>query len=196
MRIKMLAEQKTRERILSEAAGLVQHKGFTSTSISDILSASGITKGTLYYHFASKEELGLAILERDRDDFLVFLDSVLADGTPLEALERLFSAALEKHRQAKFVGGCLWGNTALEMSDTDPAYSQIVEQVFNDWIDRIQQVIRAGQKAGEIRSDILAVNLARIVVSTIEGGIMLSRLSKQEAPFKNCLKTLSLMLRK
>ena len=60
----------TRERLLEEATELAQRKGFGATSVNDLLVATGIKKGTLYYHFPGKDDLGLAVLERAKAAFL------------------------------------------------------------------------------------------------------------------------------
>lgn len=184
----------TRDRLLDETARLVERQGFGPTSVNDVLQAAGIKKGTFYYHFPAKDELGLAVLGRARDDFLAFLDSALAAPTPMKALERFFKAALRKHRKTGFVGGCLWGNTALEMSDCSPAYTTFVGKVFDEWICRIERVIHSGQEAGQIRTDRPAAELARLVVAGIEGGIMMSRLTKRDGPLRSCLKSLRVLL--
>lgn len=184
----------TRDRLLDETARLVERQGFGPTSVNDVLQAAGVKKGTLYYHFPGKDELGLAVLERARDDFLAFLDLALAAPTPMEALERFFEAALQKHRKTGFVGGCLWGNTALEMSDSSPVFSAFVGKVFEEWFCRIERVIHSGQEAGQVRADLPAGELARLVVAGIEGGIMMSRLTKQESPLKTCLASLRVLL--
>ncbi|MBL7107068.1 MAG: TetR/AcrR family transcriptional regulator [Phycisphaerae bacterium] len=188
-------KQKTRERLVYEMARLVQTKGFNSTSINDVIQAVGIKKGTLYYYFSGKEELGLAVLEKDRDDFLSFLETNLSGKNPQKALEQFFKAAFKKHKDTGFVGGCLWGNTALEMSDTNPVYKKVVEKVFSEWIVRIEAVIRSGQQTGQIRADRSAGELAYLVVASIEGGIMISRITKKDGPFKSCLNSIRTLLR-
>jgi TetR/AcrR family transcriptional repressor of nem operon len=190
----MHGDQTTRERLLNEMAHIVHRKGFNSTSVNDIIKAAGIKKGALYHYFKGKDELGLAVLERDRDNFLVFLDKNLAGHTSMESLDRFFKAAFQKHRDTGFVGGCLWGNTALEMSDTNPTYKTLVEKVFTEWIRRIEVVIRSGQEARQIRTDRTAYELARLIVAGIEGGIMISRLTKQAGPFRSCLESLRVLL--
>jgi TetR/AcrR family transcriptional regulator, transcriptional repressor for nem operon len=186
--------QATRERLLNEMTHLVRKQGFGPTSINDVLQATGIKKGTLYYHFPAKDELGLAVLERARDDFFALLDSTLIGAEPMEALEHFFRAALQKHRESGFVGGCLWGNTALEMSDSSPTYTNFVRKVFDEWVRRIERVIYSGQEARQIRTDRSAGELAHLVVAGIEGGIMMSRLMKQEEPLKTCLASLRALL--
>lgn len=183
-----------RERLVDEATRLVRVRGFHATSVNTVLKAAGISKGALYHYFPGKEDLGLAVLARAGDGFHAFLDATLDTTTPLASLERFFAAVLEKHRAAGFVGGCLWGNTALEMSDSDTACTAAVKRVFDAWIAKVEGVISAGQKNGQMRTDRSAAELAQLVVCTIEGGIMLARLRKQEAPLKNCLDSLRLLL--
>ena len=109
--------------------------------------------------------------------------------------DEFFRCGVGQTPQHRFVGGCLWGNTALEMSDKNPRYVAQVGGVFDEWIALLEGVIRAGQVAGEIRDDMAADDLARFVVSAIEGGIMLSRLKKEERPLKTCFDSLKLFLR-
>lgn len=184
----------TREKLLIETARLVRRQGFSRTSVNTVLDAAGIKKGALYHHFPGKDDLGLAVLTRDRDDFLAFLNAVLNPASPLASLDGFFTAAFQKHRDTGFVGGCLWGNTALEMGDSDAPHVEMVKQMFDDWIARIERVIRAGQEVGEVRIDLSANKLACMVVAGVEGGIMLSRLTKKEGPLKTCMESLRAML--
>lgn len=79
------------------------------------------------------------------------------------------------------------GHTALEMSDSSPLFVKITTDVFQDWIKKVETVIRRGQDQGAIRSDVDALALAQSVVAIIEGGIMLFQIkqgcrSLQELP--------------
>ncbi len=97
--------ERTRARIVMEAAGLMEQKGFAGTSINELLKRCGIRKGSLYFHFPGKEDLEKAVLERAREEFMGFLTSSLAGATPGKALENFFTAVLEKHRCKGFSGG-------------------------------------------------------------------------------------------
>jgi TetR/AcrR family transcriptional repressor of nem operon len=184
----------TRERLLEAAAKLVHDKGFGATSLNDLLTAAGIKKGTLYHHFPGKDDLGLAVLQRAKAQFLATLDEVLTATTPAGSLQRFLEFVLQRHRIRRFVGGCLFGNTALEMSDADSRFADSVSHLFREWIGRLEAVILAGQQAGQFRADIPADRLAQMIVSTVEGGIMLSRLQKEEGPLKACLDGLKTFL--
>ncbi len=95
----------TKERILNEALGLMNRRGIESTSISDLQTATGMTRGSLYFHFMSKEALTRAVLEKAKAEFLVFLDAALAGKTPGEGLDKFFKSVVGKHKAVGFVGG-------------------------------------------------------------------------------------------
>lgn len=187
--------ERTRDRILCEASRLIQRKGIGATSVGEILAAAGVHKGTLYFHFRDKEEIGRNVIRQSAGRFLGFIDRSLSGATPRIALENFLTAAMNFHRSAGFVGGCLFGNTALETGDADPGLAAMVDEVFVAWIERIARVIADGQQAGDFRDDIAAHDLAQQVVATMEGGIMLSRLRKKAAPLEACIETLKVFLR-
>lgn len=183
---------KTRELILAKATELIRRRGFGATSIHDLLESTGVNRGSLYFHFPGKDDLGVAVLERDRQSFLAFLECSLTGGSPGRRIERFLRAALQAHRVNGFVGGCLWGNTALEMSDrdADPRYLAVVRDMFERWRAMLVQVITEAQGAGEIGSELSAKSLATHVIASIEGGLMLSRLDKSATPMATCLDAL------
>jgi TetR/AcrR family transcriptional repressor of nem operon len=97
--------ERTRARIVMEAAGLMEQKGFVGTSVNELLRRCGIRKGSLYFHFPGKGDLEKAVLERARDDFMIFLETALTGPTPGKALENFFTAVLTLHRSKGFSGG-------------------------------------------------------------------------------------------
>jgi len=186
--------ESTREKLLEETSRLARCQGFSRTSVNTVLQATGLKKGALYYHFPDKDNLGLAVLERERDSFIDFLDACLDPDTPMDSLELFFDAVLQKHQDSGFVGGCLWGNTALEMSDSEAPHLDMVKGMFDEWTKKIMAVVDAGQESGEIRTDLPAEKLSCMIIAGIEGGIMLSRLMKKEDPLNSCLQSLRTML--
>lgn len=184
----------TRARILNQAKGIFHRKGFSATSVSDLLEATGTTKGTLYFHFSGKDEVALEVLREASEEFLQFLDQALTGETPGAALENFFRQALEKNRCRGFAGGCLFGNTALEASDTQPELAAVVSKLFAAWIERLRQTLAAAQDAGQVRNDLPASQLAELVVAALEGGIMQARLNKQAGPLARTLETLRCLI--
>jgi TetR/AcrR family transcriptional repressor of nem operon len=186
--------KQTRERILEQATKVFTRKGIAATTINDLLEATGTTKGNLYFHFSGKEEVGLEVLNRARETFRGFLDNSLKGDSPGAQLENFFCQVLEKNRCRGFVGGCLFGNTALESSDTAPLFANLVSEVFAEWIDKLRETLGAAQVAGQVRRDLPAEHLAELLVVAIEGGIMQARLKKAAGPLERSLETLRILL--
>jgi len=185
----------TREKIIMHARELIKRKGFAATTINDLLTESGTTKGNLYFHFADKEAVGLEVLKREQRLFRIFLESCFDTSDPLDALDNLFRGALDKNRNEGFVGGCLFGNMALEASDHLPAFAGLVSEMFTEWIDRLENIISRAQREKQIDSRVPAVQLAGLIVAAIEGGIMQVRLQKSEKPLQQTWETLRILLR-
>jgi TetR/AcrR family transcriptional repressor of nem operon len=187
--------QHTRAHILKTTRHLFTTQGFGNTSISTIIAATGVKKGNLYYHFASKEELGLAVLLDAQEEFHDFLDNSFQGGSPIDKIINSCETLLEFLQKQNFVGGCLFGNAALEMSDGNPKFSKIIQDVFDYWTEKIEQRLIEGQADGSFVSPIPLSALATTVVATIEGGIMMSRVSKGKKGLSECVVTLKVILK-
>jgi TetR/AcrR family transcriptional repressor of nem operon len=128
--IKETKGQITRQKIIDAAASVVVSRGFNNTSINDIIQASGVKKGSVYFHFPGKEEIGIAILEDARNNFREFMVQSAVGETPEEKISNYLDAVMQHQRESCFVGGCLFGNTALEMSDLNPRFLRITQEFF------------------------------------------------------------------
>ncbi|AJE03652.1 TetR/AcrR family transcriptional regulator [Geobacter pickeringii] len=184
----------TRAKILEAARELFNVKGFTATSINDLVAATGMQKGSIYFHFPGKEAIACEVLKDASDQFMAFLGRALGGDNPGASIDNFFRCALDKHLATGFVGGCIFGNTALEMGDSDPEFAGMIDQVFDEWISRVASVVTEAQKRGQIRTDIRYDALAKHIIATVEGGIMMSRLKKDERPMRECLDALRITL--
>jgi len=94
---------------------------------------------------------------------------------------------MKTHKGRDFVGGCIFGNIALEMGDTGCHFAAFIKNVFEVWEQRLRDVIREAQDGGEVSRALAADVLAGHMVAAIEGGIMLARLKKDEKPLRDAL---------
>lgn len=186
---------KTKDKILKDARKLLVTRGFNNTSISDIMHATGVKKGNLYYHFASKEVLGLAVLEDAKGDFFKLLENSFTGRTPLEKIITSVKTIYLEIKKASLVGGCLFGNAALEMSDTNTRFADIIQSVFDFWILRLEEHIRQGQAEKCIHDRANPRMLAKLVVATVEGFIMMARVSKNKNDLNDSLVILKQLLK-
>jgi TetR/AcrR family transcriptional regulator, transcriptional repressor for nem operon len=182
---------RTRERVLAGAKEIFHRHGFSGTSINDLIRETGVKKGNLYHYFSSKEEMGLEALNLAREDFSAFLEKSLQGDRPSAQLTNHFEAIVRYHQDRNLAGGCIFGNTALEMSDRNDKYRAVIQAVFEEWRRRIREVLERAVRSGEVRTGIDPEEMAQHVVATVEGGIMLARASRNPKTLKECLATLS-----
>lgn len=88
----------------------------------------------------------------------------------------------------------MFGNTALELSDANDRITQLIREVFRGWTELLASVLREAQDAGDLKVQIQPEVLAKHIVASIEGGIMMSRLSKNGDHLRDCLGSIRLLL--
>jgi hypothetical protein len=86
----------------------------------------------------------------------------------------------EQARQDLVPGGCPPLNTATESDDGNPRLRGKAQQALHSWLDRLKSIVEEGQRMGEIRSAVRAAELAILIVTTLEGGLMVSRLQRKD----------------
>lgn len=186
--------ERTRAKVISEATDLINRRGFANTSVNDLVEATGVKKGNLYFHFTSKEELGLELIRRASGEYFKYLGANAKGATAARRIGGILDAVYRLHRKRGFVGGCIFGNMALEMSDVNDDFARMVRDIFEEWIRLLARLIREAQEEGDIREDIDPASAARLVVASLEGGIMMARLSKNGSDMLECVKTVKAML--
>ncbi len=179
--------EETRARVLDSAMALINRKGLRNTSMQDIINETGVKKGNLYFHFASKDELGRSLLGEAREQYFEYLSKSIRSDDPLGKIGDILNAVLRYHRRRGFVGGCIFGNIALEMCDTDEEYASMVREIFGRWEGILAGYLREAGKAGRLPSGIRPGPMARHIVAAMEGGIMMARLHKKEDPLVECI---------
>ena len=186
--------EKTRDHILKTTRKIFVTKGFHNASISSVIEATGVKKGNLYYHFASKEDLGLAVLEDAKDEFFSFLTKALNGRSPVEKIINSCKAIFAEQEKNNFVGGCLFGNTALEMTDSNPEFGSVIQEVFDQWTKTLETLLLDALASGTLNSKIPPQLLAKTVVAMVEGAIMMSRVSKRKKDLRDFLKAIKNIL--
>jgi AcrR family transcriptional regulator len=165
--------EETRQRILERAAPLLNRHGFANAPVSEIMRATGLQKGGLYNHFASKEELALAafdhMVERINQKVLEVHRSC---SSPLEQL--LAHVDLVGSGNTVMEGGCPILNSVVESDDANPALRARVRDVLQNWRSFLTHTIAAGIVQGQIRADVNPDEVATLIIGMLEGGQMLS----------------------
>lgn len=189
-----------KERILDSAMALIQLRGYTSTSLEDILSRAGVKKGSFYHFFASKQALGLAVLDRyfayPREHLFRIFEE---DTPPLEQLDRFFQTTCERMQQTTeeqggVVCGCPFGNTALEMSTMDEALRRKVADLFNAFQDCFRAALRRAVAQGELKPETDVDLLSAQLLSYWEGAILLAKVHQNTDLYAHLIKGIMAVL--
>lgn len=178
--------ERTRQRIVAQAAPVFNIHGYSGTSMAELTKAVGLEKGGIYNHFPSKEALALAAFD--------YAAGVIAEriGAALEgkegARERLLAMVgffAEYVERPPVAGGCPILNTAVEADDTEPALRARAQAAMNDLQKLIGATVKQGVARGELRPDADPRAVAAILTAAVEGGIMLGRLYQDSAPMQH-----------
>ena len=180
----------TREAIVSAAMRLIHVNGYNATALDDVLRESGVGKGNFYYHFKSKEDLGYAILDKIVAGFLErTLEPCFADASasPLGQIRCLLDRVLEAQRERNCVGGCVMGNLASELSDVHEGFRARLATLFRAWQARLAAALESARRQGELATTSDPDAIARFVVASLEGAILLAKVSKDIRVMEQCV---------
>ncbi len=168
---------RTREMILSQAANLFNRRGYAASSLSEIMEATGLEKGGIYNHFTSKDHLALAAFDYAVERIWERYAGVLEGKTgALERLRAIPEVFVEMAKDPVVAGGCPVMNAAIESDDAHPALRDRVRLVMNSWRTQIRGIVEKGVSNGELRAGTDGDALATVMISVLEGAVMLSRL--------------------
>jgi TetR/AcrR family transcriptional regulator, transcriptional repressor for nem operon len=185
----MTKGEETRQRIIERSAALMNVAGYTAVSVSEILQAADLQKGGLYNHFASRDDVATAAFDYASDLALSRMrDASAVSGSGLERLLRLFEFFETYGRDFPIPGGCPLLNAAVESADGHPWLRQRAALAMGRMIKIVEGLLEHGKADGSLRTDIEPKQEALVLVSTLEGAVMLSNLYKSKAPIKAALK--------
>ena len=166
----------SKERLHAAGKELFLARGYAATTVDAICEKAELTKGSFYYFFDSKEDLGLAVLEWS----LQRGAAVLASGPHArvaDPVERAFAFLehLEKCSEELWSGGCLLGSFSLELADTNSRMQRAVAEMFQAITDTFTEELQpiADQCVGEQAPT--ASELADTLLGVLEGSIVLAK---------------------
>jgi TetR/AcrR family transcriptional regulator, transcriptional repressor for nem operon len=166
-----VSDSDTRSQLLEVALELVQMRGYNAFSFQDLAKRVGIKTASIHYYFRTKGDLGLMLVKRHRQVFAeAFADIDAKVPDPWERLRRyagLFRATLENgHRM------CLAGMLAIEHQTLPPDLVGEVQGLFEDNERWLAHALKAGRKAGVLRFDRPAAEVARTLFAALEGAML------------------------
>ncbi len=171
----------TKNTIIKESANLFNTQGYKATSISDITKATGLTKGAIYRHFESKSDLEQeALRSLGKLMFNELGQSIREAKTFQLKMDAIFSF-FEKYMETPlYQGGCPLMNAAVEVDDTNTPLRQQAYNMLAQLKASVGKLLENGIKNGQIKPEIDPGFYSTIIIATLEGGIMMSKLERNK----------------
>ncbi len=171
----------TREKIAAAATQLFALKGYHDTKIDEILAGAEVTTGAFFHHFQSKEDLAFAVIDRHMDQRRRQLDAIeqglprASGDDPLGKVLHRLDAIQEMIRKRERKGGCIIGNLSTALSDTHVAFRRRLAECFDEMALEFKPHLAAAARQSGCGRRVDVAELARFIVTIIEGAIMLAR---------------------
>ncbi len=182
----------TRDKLLQAAFNEIHLHGFQAASIANILRDTGLTKGALYHHFPTKQELGLAVIKEvvsDQLDLMIFR-RMRESEHPVQTLLQIIDESRKQTELEAISLGCPLNNLMQEMSPLDKDFQTCLNSILSVWQTAIEDALRSGQKTGVVRRDVDCHASALFIVSAWEGCIGISKSQQSLKNFSLCMKQL------
>lgn len=160
--------------VLDKAQKVFWKKGFTATSLEDILDAMGIGSGSFYNAFkGGKKELFKKAINQRREAFKQFEDAVDKSDAPVEMIKDFFRS-MAKADQQTHLQGCIISNTVVEMASLDKELEDEAVGILKDVEKFYTRVIEQAQKKGTLKNQTDPVILGRYLI-TLWNGLNVTR---------------------
>jgi TetR/AcrR family transcriptional repressor of nem operon len=190
-----MAATQSKVRILTAAKELFLARGYAATTVDAICEKADLTKGSFYYFFDSKEDLGLAVLDWSLQRGV----QMLASGPHARMTDPLgrafaFLEHMEKCSPELWSGGCLLGSFSLELGDTNPRMQQTIASMFqalaDDFTEKLSPIATecVGQQ-GPAGSE-----FADTLLSIVEGSIILAKAHRDPSRIPKAIRGFRLSL--
>ncbi len=179
-----MSKLSNRERILVAGLKLVHERGFGAASVRDIIEAAGVPLGSFTNHFASKEAFGLEILNlyfaKTREVLAVSLRNDALP--PLQRLHAYIEANTKTCQMEGVKVGCLFGNFSAETSYGSEKIRARLVEIFDEIQAAVKYCLEAAVKAGELPVNTECEDIAALIVSSLQGAILLAKAYRSSEP--------------
>src|SRR6267154_1358415 len=169
--------EQTRQEIIRKAAPIFNQRGYDGAALSDLMRATGFEKGGIYRHFSSKEALAAEAFDYAwRETLDARIHDLGTISNTVDRLKQLVANFVE--RRGTIPGGCPLLNTAIDTDDGNSVLRERARKALRGWRSYVVSIVSAGIEAREIQPRVDPKKLATLIISSLEGAIMLYRLER------------------
>lgn len=185
---KMSKGDETRQRIIAAAAPMFNKQGYAGCALSDIMAATGLEKGGIYRHFESKEEIAAEAFDYAWTIAMALRRQGL-DEIP-DHVDRLKKHIAAFVNRSSVPGGCPLLNTGVDSDNGNAILRERVQKALREWQRLLRTTLSDGIEAGTVRADVDTDRVARLIISGLEGGMLVSRIEKNDQALRDAMEQL------
>lgn len=174
----------TRKAILRRAERYLQDAGYSSFSFRDLASDLGIKSASVHYHFRSKEELGVALLQSYQERFTRWAESRKDSSSPKDDLTELFKYDQHLCRIGSICPGGAFGAEYTALPDSVRQELAKLHDLQRQWM---RERLSVGRTLGEVRDEGTVESQADFILAALQGGLKVARLSGDPNSFEGIL---------
>lgn len=174
----MSKAEQTRQFIIEKTAPIFNSKGYSGTSLTDIMAATALSKGSIYGNFENKDEVALAAFDHNYKLIVDYL-RIQIEVRP-NMIDRLlvYPETYRNFLELPILkGGCPILNTSTESDDTHPLLRSKAISALNFWKGAVIKSVNTGIERNEIKTTTNAKQFAFILMSLIEGAVMQAKVT-------------------
>ena len=179
--------ERTRGRIVAEAARLMHEGGVAETTVEDVKAAAGVSSSQLYHYFADKDALVQAVIDHQAGAIVGNTEQA-GLGTP-EGIRAWRDMVLAGARQSGGQGGCPLGSLGGQLAETDAEARAQVADGFGRWAAALSDGLRALHASGRLRPGLDPDDVAVTLLATLQGGLLLAQVQRETGALATALDT-------
>ena len=178
----------TRDRILFAAFKEVHLNGFQAASIQNIINSAGVTKGALYHHFNSKDDIGYALLDEIFSKYVEseFIAPLQSSDDPITALINHLQETGAKMSEQDIALGCPLDHFSQEMAPIDIEFQKRLDRLYQRKNNALISALKRGQLAGNVTSEVAAESIALMINATLQGCMAMAKNSRSLETLMQC----------
>jgi TetR/AcrR family transcriptional repressor of nem operon len=179
--------ERTRARIVEEAAALIHERGVAGTTLEDVKVAAEVSGSQVYHYFPDKDELVQAVIDYQADAIVNRNRRALSSANGVETWRNMVLTAAKR---TKAKGGCALGSLAGQLAESDPEARALIAAGFDQWAAAIGDGLRSLHTDGKLPPGIDPDDLAVTLLATLEGALLLAQVHRSSRPIETAVNTL------
>jgi TetR/AcrR family transcriptional repressor of nem operon len=182
-----MTDVSTRDNLIEMGLEHMQETSYCSTGLNEVLALAGVSKGSFYHYFPSKEEFGSAVLQRYLELEVARAATLLgvSKTAPIKRLRRYFEELISVYGpKGAMNGGCLLGNLSQEMANHSDLVQQTLQEGFRTWEVAIDAVLLEAVTRGELPPRAKTMEMASFILNSYEGALLRAKAERSEAPLR------------